>query len=112
MRVPVITAVQPVKVLGKKDYQAEWYLLITETDAKDHCRTRELEPPRSSLPLLQAAKQGLLPPPPAKQNNVNRNLEPSECSICEPGVSTNGVELLNLDVVKPKLDQTQCFLLC
>lgn len=51
------------------------------------------------------------PPPTAKKTNlninfvnVNKNFESSECSICEPGVSTKGVELLNLDVVKPRLD--------
>lgn len=44
--------------------------------------------------------------------NVNINFESSECTICEPGLSTKGVELLNLDVVKPRLDQTWYFLLC
>lgn len=68
-----------------------------------------------------AGKKGAMEgsPPAEKEANVNINLvnvninfESSECSICEPGVSTKGVELLNLDVVKPRLDQTRYFLLC
>lgn len=96
--------------------------LIRETDAQDYYLHKGIGATQifSSSPAgKKGAIKGPSPPPPAKEAtvninlvNVNTNLESSECSTCEPGVSTKRVELLNIDVVKPRLDQTQYFLLC